>query len=327
MINQFLFFPFTHITRNQLNTILVFFPSFQYLPGLVDFKQHQALQELFEQGKIHPFFSSPEALVTVEQKIGHYLEWVRIHKGNEVNLRSLLKDSPYFTSDSDVTVIKSQIKRGEEDKGGDIAADTAFPGEQSLQRNLLFLKMAQLCDEQNERIDLALKDLDTSHDTLMSTLHGLENPLSDGRDSKLEDDKDMGFMMTRERIYAWSECMAKKGVLKQEEGPQPLFITTSEAVFEYLESNCQDSINALDIDQIKVHENECENKSDWQHHFCAELMRVIQGNGTRKNDIPEVKDRCSLSGQIKLSLFSGNTINKLFNYSEKQISVCLIKLK
>ena len=324
MTNQFLFFPFTHITRNQLNTVLAFFPSFQYLPGLVDFKHHQALQELFEQGKIHPLFSSPEELVTVEQKVGQYLEWVRIHKGNEHSLKSLLKDNPYFTSDTDVTVIKSQIKGIKEDKGG----DTAFlPDEPALQRNLLFLKMAQLCDEQNERIDLELKDLDTSRDTLISTLRGSESPLSDGKDRKTEGYKDLGLMMTRERIYAWSGCMVQKGALKQEEGRQPLFITTSEAVFDYLESNCQDVVNALDIDKIKVHENECENKNEWQHQFCDYLMRAIQGNGTRENELPEVNDRCSLSGQIKLNLFSGNDINKLFNCSDEQIPVCLIKLK
>jgi len=56
-------------------------------------------------------------------------------------------------------------------------------------------------------------------------------------------------------------------------------------------------------------------------------MRAIQGNGTRENELPKVSDRCSLSGRIKLTLFSGNDINKLFNSSEKQIPVCLIKLK
>jgi hypothetical protein len=282
------------------------------------------LQELVEQGKIHPVFLSPEELETVEQKVKQYQAWARIHKGNEVNLKALLRDTPYFTSDTNVTAIKSQIKGVKEDKEDSCDAVST---ESVLQHNLLFLKIAHLCDKQNERIDLALKDLDAGRDKLMSTLRGFESPLSDVQDGKTDAGKDLGAMMTRERIYAWSGCMAQKGVLKPEGGGQQLFITTSEAVFNYLESICQDVINALDIDKIKVHENQCKEKNGWQHQFCDYLMRAIYGNGTRENNIAKVNDRCSLSGQIKLNLFSGNDINKLFNCSEKQIPVCLIKLK
>ncbi|WP_299981687.1 hypothetical protein [Desulfobacula sp.] len=315
MTNQFLFFPFTHITPNHLDTILAFFPSFQCLPVSVDFKDRQTLQALFEQGKIHPFFSSIREIEAVEVKLGQYLAWAQIHHGNGANFKALLKDNPYFTSDSDVTTIKSQIKGFKE----------ALPSESSRQRNLLFLKMAQLCDEQNEHIDLELKDLDKTRDKFVSTLRGLEILLSE-EDSKAGDSKDLGAIMTRERIYAWSRCMAVKEGLKQK-GEKLLFITTSEAVFDYLESNCKDVVNALDIDKIKVHENECENKSEWQHQFCDYLMRAIQGDGIQENNLPKVNDRCSLSGQIKLCLFSGNGINNLFNCSDKQIPVCLIKLK
>ena len=323
MINKYLFFPFTHITQKQLSTILAFFPSFQYFPGISDFKHHKVLQDLLDQGQVHPVFLSPEELEIVEQKVEQYQAWAQIHKGNEVNLKSLLKDNPYFTSDTNVTAIKSQIKGSKEDKADSGAVLSPGP---ALQHNLLFLKTAQLCDEQNERIDLKLKDLETSREDLISSLRGLESSLTVVQDSKMDANKDVGAMMTRERIYAWSGCMAQKGALDQE-GDGPLFITTSEAVFNYFESICQDFVNALDIDKIKVHENKCENKSEWQHHFCKYLMRAIQGNGTRENELPKVNDKCSLSGRIKLSLFSGDDINKLFNCSEKQIPVCLIKLK
>ena len=117
-----------------------------------------------------------------------------------------------------------------------------------------------------------------------------------------------------------------KEELKKEES-RPLFITTSEAVFKELESNCKDVVNALDIDKIKVHENECENKTEWQHHFYQYLMGAIQGDGNRKNQVQSATDKCSVSGQIKLHLFPGNGINKCFNMSDKHIPVCLIKLK
>ncbi len=323
MTIRLLFFPFTHISENQLRIVLTFFLSFEYLSMKGDFDNHPNLHKAFGQGKITPFFLSYDQVVTVEQNLEQYLAWARIHKGNEANLKSLLKGTPYFTNDSDVTAIKSQIKGG---KGGK-DPDVALPGESVLQQDLLFLKMAQLYDEQNEGIDLALNDLSTSHDTLISTLRGLEYSSSDAGNSKAEDSKDVGGIMTMQRIWAWSRSMAAMGGELKQYGDTQLFITTSDAVFDYLESNCKDVVNALDIDNIKVHENECENKNEWQHQFCDYLVRAIQGNGIQENNLPEVNDSCFLSGQIKLCIFSGNDINRLFNCSNKQISVCLIKLK
>ncbi|SDT84443.1 hypothetical protein [Desulfobacula phenolica] len=320
MTIKFLFFPFTHITQNQLDTLLTFFPSFHHLPVSLDFKQNQVLQNLFEQGKITPFFSSAKELEPVEQKLEQYLAWASIHKGNQVNLKSILRDTPYFTSDTHVAAIKSQIKGTQEDI---VSAESA---ESVLQRDLLFLKMAQLFDEQNERIDLELKNLDKTRKKMVSVLRGLEEPLRKDQSDKTGDNQDFGTVMTRERISAWSGCMAQKGGIKPD-GDMPLFVTTSEAVFDYLESNCKDIVNTLDIDQIKVHENCCENKSKWQHQFCDYLMGVIQGNGNRENNLPKIKDGCSFLGQIKFSYFSGNGINNLFNMSDRQIPVCLIKLK
>ncbi|NOX34263.1 MAG: hypothetical protein GXP56_11100 [Deltaproteobacteria bacterium] len=319
MINKIIFFPFTHITRDQLNIILAFFPSFHYFPASRDFKDNQTLFKLFEKGIIHPFFSSGKELDPVEQKLEEYLAWAGIHKGNEVNLKLLLKQAPYFTSDTYVTAIKSQIKGFKGDK------KVSLPGKTAMQHDLLFLKMAKLCDAQNERIDLELKNVDKTRDELVSTLRGLESPLSGTKGSKACDQRDPGAVMTRERIFAWSGCMAgKPGPV--EKGAPPLFVTTSEAVFDHLESNCKDVVNTLDIDKIKVHENECENKSRWQHHFCEYLMRAVQGDRNLENDLPEVNDACSFSGQIKLNLFSGNDIARLFNMPGGQVAVCLIKL-
>ncbi|WP_457553455.1 hypothetical protein [Desulfobacula sp.] len=324
MAIKFLFFPFTHMNKSQLKTVLAFFPACHYLSMNRDFKHDPSLQTLFETGKINPIFPLPEPLEKVEQNFGQYLAWARIHKGNKVNLKSLLKDSPYFTDDSDVTAITSQIK-GEKSDKEDANAD-ALTKEQSLLQDLLFLKMAHLCDEQNEGIDLALNDLIIGHDTLIASLRGCQSLVSHVKDKKTIARKDLGEMMPGQRIRAWARSLSAMGALEPQ-GGTPLFITTSEAVFGYLEASCKDLVNALDIHKIKVHENECENKNEWQHLFCTWLMRAVQGDGIRENDMPVVDDRCSLLGQVKLALFSGNGINKIFNCSDKQIPVCLIKLK
>ncbi len=312
-----LFLPFTHLTRHHLDTLLAFFGSFACFPGTSDFRDQPGLQKLLDQGKISPIFLSPREPNVVDQKARQYLEWARIHRGNEVNLRALLKDNPYFTSDTAVTAIKSQIKGGK---------SPALEPNASLERDLLFLKMAHLCDEQNESIDLELKRLDKSRDNLLLTLRGLDLPGREEKEGIPAESRDFGEMMTHERIFAWSRCIAVKGGFKNQ-GELPVFVTTSPAVFDYLESNCTDIVNALDIDGIKVHENECENQSEWQHHFYEGLMTAIQGHGNLENDLPEVTDTCERFGQIKMSLFSGDNINRIFNLTGKQVPVCLIKLK
>jgi hypothetical protein len=171
-----------------------------------------------------------------------------------------------------------------------------------------------------------LKRLDKSRDNLVLTLRGLDLPVQEEGEETRARSRDFGEMMTRERIFAWSRCMAAKEGFKNQ-GGTPVFVTASQAVFDYLGSNCTDLVNALDIDKIKVHENECENQGEWQHHFYEGLMAAIQGHGNLENDKPEVRCKCARFGQIKVSLFSGDNINRFFNLADKQVPVCLIKLK
>ncbi|MBT6338045.1 MAG: hypothetical protein HOJ48_01985, partial [Desulfobacula sp.] len=181
MTIRFIFFPFTHICENQLKTVLTFFPSFEYLPITKDFDSRPNLNKLFGLRKIVPYFLSNDRLVALEQNLEQYLAWAQIHKGNEVNLKLLLKQTPYFKSDSDVTAIKSKIKKSQGDKDPDIALSS----ESHLRQDLLFLKMADLYDEQNEGIDLAINHLDKNHDTLISNLRGLESFSNHDKKSKV----------------------------------------------------------------------------------------------------------------------------------------------
>ncbi len=319
-VNRYFFFPFTHITQNDLDTILTFLSRFHCLSIKRDFKKSKNLQQLFDQKKIIPHFLSPEILAPLDQKAEQFFEWAGIHKGDEQNLKLFLKDNPYFTSDSDVAAIKSQI-RGNKKDGQDSISDDLF-----FQKDLLFLKMAQLYDEQKEGIDLELKDLTQTSDDLVSTLRGLEDFEEEINNTKPDNYTDSGSIMTRERILAWFRCMKAMKLLNQEEAA-PLFITTNREIFDYFESNCKDIINILDIDNIKVHGNRCENQDIWQDQFEGYLVGAIKGSGSNGNNLPEVNDRCSKRGQIKVCNFSGGDINQILNAADKHISVCLIKLK
>jgi len=314
-----LFFPFTHITRNDLETILTFFPQFHCLSINKDFKNNKVLHKLFEQGKIFPHFLSSQILTPVEQKIEQYLEWAKMHKGNERNLKLLLKENPYFTSDNDITAIKSQIKGSEKDKNPPLSHDSYF------QNDLLFLKMAQLYDEQNEGIDIELKDINKFSDELVSNLRGLENFEEKIENRKQSAHTDSRSMMIQERIFAWFRCMAAMETINREDAAS-LFITTNEEVFYCFESNCKDMVNILDIDNIKVHENKCKNSGVWQAQFNSYLTGILKADDDCKKSMPEVNDKCCTVGQIKVCNFSGGDINHKFSIVGKQIFVCLIKL-
>lgn len=315
-----IFFPFSHISQDQLDAIRAFFPSFIFFPASADLKHHERLQELADQGVAVPVFSSEDDLISVDYTFEQYMSWVKVHKGNEHNLRFLLRDNPYFTSDSDLFAIKSQI-RGTQRK-----SELQRSEKDVLHQDLLFLKMAKQCDEENENIDFQLRNVDETRNRMLSTLLGEENPMDAMLSGGKTGTPDPGAIMTRERIEAWSRCMIHSNIF-QTLGQKPLFLTTSEAVVDYLESICSDVINALDINLIKVHENECENKTGWQRQIFEQFMNAVKGNASVPNDLPEINDGCTISGQIKFSLFSGNNIHNLFNLKDKQTPVCLIRLK
>ncbi len=320
MTDSCIFFPFSHISRDQLDALQAFFSSFVFFPAALDLKHNGRLQELSEQGAAVPVFSTREALSSVDHSFEQYTVWAKVHKGNEKNLRALLKDNPYFTSDSDLSAIKSQIratnkKTAQQQLGPNV-----------LHQDLLFLKMAKQCDQENENIDFQLRKIDKNRNRMLSTLLGEEGPMEASETGQEPYIPDPGAIMTRERIEAWSRCMNHSDIF-QKAGQNPVFVTTSKDVFDYLETIFPDVINALDIDSIKVHENDCENKTRWQRQLFEQLMCAARGNFGGPNYLPEVNDECSVLGQIKLSLFSGNNSHHLFDLKDKQIPVCLIRLK
>ena len=320
MKNPCIFFPFSYISQDQLATLQAFFSSFAFFPAASDLEHLVRLQELADKGTAVPVFSSREDLILVDRQFEEYMAWVKVHKGNEHNLRFLLKDNPYFTSDSDVTAIKSQIRGTRE------VIKPQQSAKDGLLKDLLFLKMARQCDQEKESIDLQLANIDRAGNRIFSRLLGEEDPVEAAVPGGKPGIPDPGAIMTRERIEAWARCMMHSNIVENT-GESPVFVTTSEAVVDYLETISSDAINALDIDPIKVHENECENKIGWQRQVFEHLMCAAKGDKGRQNHLPEVKDECFISGQIKLSLFSGNNIHNLFNLKDKQIAVCLIRLK
>ncbi|MCP4718532.1 MAG: hypothetical protein GY860_03660 [Desulfobacteraceae bacterium] len=324
-----LFFPFSHISKDQLRIVTAFFPNLGILPLVPDFNSDPVLASLAEQDILQPIFALPGELDLVEKQVHSYLDWAQLHRGNERNLKSLLKEQPYFMDATGLSSIQSQIRKGTQKNEGPLD-QKAIGHKKAGHDPLLLLKFAQLLDAQNEGIDDELRALEQSNASLFSELKGEQSKenaekLASGSCASGSVPLDPGSIMTKERVESWFRYAEQKDVFKLP-GATPLLITTSPAVFDYMKSK-SDVINALDIDSIKVHENGCENKCKWQHDFYQFLQEIIVSEISSGIAQPEVDDRCLLSGHIKLCLFPGDCMEEFFNISDQSLAVCLVQLK
>ena len=341
---QYFFFPFTHITESDLNTLLTFFPQFHFLSISNDLKDRKILNKLSEQKKVVAHFIPFEILVLVEKKFQQYYEWAEINKSNKGNLKILLKENPYFTNNSDITAIKSYLKNSKKVRQDSISEDSISKdsiskdstpensrGQNNLLNDLLFLKMAQIYDEQHENIDLELEQINKNCKELVLNLRGIENfEVAKDADYSMDSnnsDFESRTILIQKRIAAWYASVATLKIINKED-TNVLFVTTNKDFFSYFESNCKNIVNILDIDNIKLHKNRCKNSIIWHNQFKNYLMDVVNKNSNNDNILPELHDDCTITGHIKIGNFSnGNIDQNIFNISNKQISVCLIELK
>ena len=351
---KYLFFPFTHISEDDLNAILSFFPQLSslYLNNEImnnDLKNNTNLNQLYESGKFIPDFLHSQLNQTVEHQLKQFLEWSKLHKGNENNLKLLYNTQPCFTKDSDVTSLKSQIKanifNNTIHNQGSVSCERESSPKSSLLKNLLFLKMAQLHDEQNEDIDFELNNINKTNERIVSDLLGT-NTLNfcNQNQNQISRDSATGSktVMIRERIYAWFKSVAALKIISSNT-VDTLFITTYEEVFNFFEFNCKNIINILDIANIKVHESSCKNKTVLQDQFEICLADALKRDDYCKKkmmelidlmdlmELMELNDKGSGTASIKICNFFmddiEDDIGKIINSENKYISICLIKLK
>lgn len=314
MKSKAVYFPFTHLTEHSKNVLSVFFNEVTML----DLKNKNKDKALIKDGFSR--IQLPEPLVEKADLVfAQYLEWIKIHKGNTHNLKALMQGNPYFKEDTQVTSIKSQLK-AQKDPVDKNKSDDDF------QKHLLFLKAAELCDTQNESIDMNLQKIDRANENMFEALKGIEDSESFSKGAAvLPGQADQGALMTQERVNAWGACAGRTGDFQSSE--TVLFVTTSPAVFDLFEANANQCVNALDIDEIKVHENECENKVAWQAAFLEQVTSVLGGGVFEEKALPVIDDACKAKGRLKVNLFPGNEINFHLQSSQEQAAVCLVELR
>jgi len=308
--------------KDQLKSVTAFFSKISFLPLVTNFNADQPITRLIEQDILQPIFPSDGDLGVVEKQVRSYQDWAKLHRGNEKNFRALLQEQPYFTDDTGLSSIQSQIRRG--------IQKTQAPRDLAEQKKktpdpLLLLKFAEILDVQNEEIEDELAALEQSKSSIFSQLLGeTSETLDSGAFFSSADDP--GSIMTEERVVSWFRYAQKKGVFKGA-GSTALLVTTSPAVLDFMVSRCEGVINGLDIDSIKVHENECEKKCEWQQGFNRVLEKIIENKSSSGVIPPTSDDTCSLMGNIRFCLFPGDSIKAFLNIPGQSIAVCLVELK
>lgn len=322
MIN-FYFFPFTFMDARQARVLSCFFNRFKILDIHGGAVLPEPMAGLAAKGALTQVQLDREKLVIAQQKVCAYLDWAAIHKGNEKNLRALIRENVFFKDDSGVAAIRADIRnRTVSQEPCETTAGDSID-------SLVCLKLADIHDRESQDIQAALDALNQEKAALFAELKGDgDMSLSTGHTQTSEP----GQAMTDKRIKAWLGAAVDAKLFDQ--GDIPVLITTSRAVMDEFLTGAGKAINALDIDSIKVHENDCEFITKWHLKINAILAQMAQGEQMAEGLGPEPEEKyfgdaaqSPVTGRIQIRFFPGlRYVNLTKKNPGGQIGVCLVEL-
>lgn len=314
---DFYFFPFTFMDERQANTLSCFFNNFKIIDIHGGAQLPEPMYSMEAKGSLTRVCLDREKLALADQQVRAYRDWAAIHKGNERNFRALIRENMFFKDDSGLAAIRAGIR------SGTVSHDPNPTTAQDSNDALVFLKLADIHDQESQDIQAALTALDQENAALFAELKG-EGQIDLSMDHTQLPEP--GQAMTEKRIKAWLTAIVDTKCFDQ--GGIPVLITTSRAVMDDFLTDAGKVINALDIDSIKVHENDCELME--QRHFEIEAMIAQMAKGLTPD--PEKgyfqgADQGSVAGRIQIRFFKGlGDVNLTKINPGGQIGVCLVEL-
>lgn len=309
-----IFFPFTSLTKYDVKSLLSFFDSFSYLSTQsadeLSLSEPEWFKTLWKEDRsVEPVTLSQEELTPILSSVKSWRSWADANYGKKNQtgyLQAIFREKPYFTSDSDIFAIRSQIETGVDSIKDDlIRKDGVKPdlnkSSERLKRALLFLRLAMIRDLENDSINQQLSSISQLEANIFSELQGEidSESLSDqdsllGKEDLLRMDElsgvndsqwmqignigkeeDRGSLMTEQRVRNWlTFFIAKQGCFN--DCLPNLFVTTSRAVIDFLLFVSEKSKLMLDIDNFKVHkEKNSSHAGAWSETFKVEWNKNI----------------------------------------------------
>ncbi|MCP3898125.1 MAG: hypothetical protein GY707_00150 [Desulfobacteraceae bacterium] len=308
-----IFFPFAHLQVTDIKVISALFKSIFYFSA--------SMPEEFEESNSHkkkkdvllPIYPDNKDFELALIKVNEYRHWGELNKENKGNLKAFLQTKPYLTDNTAVSHIRAGIENTNKE-------DHDLPSKNDLLlKNLMFLRLAKIHDMEKESIGNQFNSIEKNEQKLFSDIQGHDTKF-DGK--RVED---FGAYMTPERLSAWFNFFNTKMPFNSFDSPL-LFVTTSAAVMEYLLSVSENKIKLLDIDNLKVHENICENKHQWVEVFNKYVENLVISGQQSLNTPAERDDNCTLEVKIKLYLLQGDVISSFFQGVGQGVPVCLVSV-
>ncbi len=306
-------FPFTHLQADDIKVVSALFKSIFFFPASMPDEFEQSISQIKDKDIFVPIYPDNKDFELALNKVNEYRNWGELNKENKGNLKVFLQNRPYLTDDNTVAHIRAGIESTHND------SHDGASKEELLLRNLMFLRLAKIHDIEKENLDSHFDLIEENENKLFSDIQGHDSKF----DTKRKED--LGEYMTSKRVGAWVDFFNEKIPFNSFDSPL-LFVTTSPAVMEYLLSVSENKIKLLDIEDLKVHENICENKNQWVEAFNKYVENLVISGQQFLNTPAERDDNCTLAVKIKLYLLQGDDISSFSQGIGQQIPICLVSV-
>ncbi len=330
-----LFFPFTHVREADAAALLTCFNGFSRL-GVNTFSELSP-----QDPAIEVVLPSATDMAATLAMIEDYRQWARVNQGRAGQLKARVRDTPYFTSDTGISALKSTIEKGA-GFGDSQGLDCGDKQRSALINALVYLRMAQDSDGEMDQIERKFSSISTREARLFSALRGNDLPPADDADlpgGHPVADRDRDRVQTDRRVNAWA-CFFREQ-MAHPWGADPLLpVTTSPAVMDYFQLKAKKSIKVLDIANFKVHERSCDQSNPWKRHLNDVIEGAVSGIHTHGDGLIEATDGCAVRVDIELYLFSDKGVtdmfcppgqkgrkNSLIQGKGGEIPICLVHVK
>lgn len=315
---QPIFFPFAYITQMEMDMISRFFEPFVYLSPLPESRVDPAVSGALAEGRMTVHCPGGLKFENVERQAEEYKNPARMNREGKTGLREFLRMGPFLKSDTSVGGIRSEIEKG--------ARPVADPGEtaEDANRDLLFLYLSEMFDREKRAVESEFQSVREAELRLFEAVRGerWQKAFPAPAGFRLED---LGTFMTQERVEFWARY--SMGLLPAgEPGVLPVYTTTSPSVFEYMTSSAESSINILDMEHFRVHEEECKNQHQWKKEWKDFIRYLLENDGEVGKACPApADDGCRRNAAFRLCLLWGGDVVHMFRHSGESLPVCLIE--
>ncbi len=309
-----LFFPFTYVRNKDAKFLSTLFEGFYFLT--TSLRDNFAIENphITDYEGVEPIFMDDDELQPVLETLKEYRNWAMLNSGTPDSLKTFFRKQPYFTSDTGVANIRSEINRrskskilSENNQGND--GDRFYDRKQSFLNSLLFLRLAHENDAEHDSIEHRLQSVLAGEKELFLKVKGGEENMGGEIPNRISvsSEYDPGAFMTEKRLYAWMGVLDMKKNHCNRDEPLVL-VTINDSIIEYLHSIIDENISFCDIQSLVCLRN-----------YRVDARSFRQDNQDKyKSDIDMILDNAVSGSQI----IKKNTDDLIDNNSIDHGSLC-----